>query len=179
MKLITKLASVAAVAVLLSTVFFFSAGSQADNHAADAKNKTANATDQAGIDRIRQELSKMIPQANEAEIIATGAQGVFRMELEGNFAYAYTNGDFILLGDLYNTKEKVNVGDVAKSAQMATLISEVPLSKMIVFGPKDAKRHITVFTDIDCGYCRKLHNEVPQLTAAGVQVRYLAFPRAL
>lgn len=177
MKLITKLASLSAVVALLSTVFFFSAGSQADHHA-DAKSKKANPADQAGIDRIRQELSKMIPQANDADIIATDAQGVYRMELEGNFAYAYTNGDFILLGDLYNTKDKVNVGDAVKSAEMASLISDLPVSKMIVFGPKDAKRHITVFTDIDCGYCRKLHNEVPQLTAAGIQVRYLAFPRA-
>ena len=52
------------------------------------------------------------------------------------------------------------------------------MDKMIVYGPKDAKRHITVFTDIDCGYCRKLHNEMPELTAAGIQVRYLAYPRA-
>ena len=49
---------------------------------------------------------------------------------------------------------------------------------MIVYGPENPKRYVTVFTDIDCGYCRKLHNEVPELNAAGIQVRYLAFPRA-
>jgi len=49
---------------------------------------------------------------------------------------------------------------------------------MIVFGPDAPKRYITVFTDIDCSYCRKLHNEVAELNEAGIQVRYLAFPRA-
>ena len=51
-------------------------------------------------------------------------------------------------------------------------------SKMIVYKAKDEKAHITVFTDVDCGYCRMLHKEVPKLNEAGVTVRYLAYPRA-
>ncbi|MET0070886.1 MAG: DsbC family protein [Candidatus Thiodiazotropha sp.] len=54
----------------------------------------------------------------------------------------------------------------------------VPADEMIVYGSTGKQRHITVFTDIDCGYCRKLHAEVPALNASGVEVRYLAFPRA-
>lgn len=48
---------------------------------------------------------------------------------------------------------------------------------MVVFAPKNPKTHITVFTDTDCGYCQKLHSEVPQLNRLGVEVRYVAFPR--
>jgi len=130
------------------------------------------------IERVRAELVKMVPPAADAEIIKTAAKGVYRLDLQGSFYYAYVDGDHILFGDLINTKDKVNLGDVAKGDRMARMIDEVPMEKMIVYGPKDAKRHITVFTDIDCGYCRKLHKEMPQLTAAGIQVRYLAFPRA-
>ena len=47
---------------------------------------------------------------------------------------------------------------------------------MIVFKPAgQTKAIINVFTDVDCGYCRKLHNEVPQLNAMGIEVRYLLF----
>lgn len=130
------------------------------------------------IEQVRTELIKMIPSAVEAEIVSTPADGVYRMEFQGNYAFVYVAGDHVLIGELLDTKEQVNLGDVAQAELVAKVIDEVPTSKMIVFGPKDAKRHITVFTDIDCGYCRKLHNEVADLTDAGIQVRYLAFPRA-
>lgn len=130
------------------------------------------------IEAIRAELAKMVPAAAEAEIIKSPVAGIYRLEVGGSFAYAYVDGDYVLLGDLLNTKEQVNLGDQAGNERMAKVIADVPVSQMIVFGPDEPKRHITVFTDIDCGYCRKLHAEVPELTAAGIQVRYLAFPRA-
>lgn len=136
------------------------------------------AADEKEIERVRAELVKMVPPAAAADIIETPVKGVYRLDLQGGFYYAYVDGDHILFGDLINTRSKVNLGDAAKGERMAKLIDEVPMDKMIVYGPEDAKRHITVFTDIDCGYCRKLHNEMPELTAAGIQVRYLAYPRA-
>ena len=136
------------------------------------------ASEQEQIDKVRAELVKMIPQAAQAEIVAAPAEGVFRIQVQGNYAFAYVDGDYVLLGDLYDTKTQTNLGDQASAERMASRLKDVPASQMIVFGPEDPKRVITVFTDIDCGYCRKLHQEVPQLTEAGVQVRYLAFPRA-
>lgn len=130
------------------------------------------------IERVRTELVKMIPPAVDAEIVATPAENVYRIDFQGNYAFVYVSGEHLLIGDLLNTKDKANLGDLAQADRVAKIIEEVPTSKMIVFGPQDAKRHITVFTDIDCGYCRKLHNEVADLTDAGVQVRYLAFPRS-
>ena len=134
--------------------------------------------DEAQINKVRAELVKMIPSAIDAEIVESPVNGVYRLEVQGNYAYAYVQGDFVLIGDLYNTKDSVNLGELASAKRMAMLIEEVPSSKMIVYGSDQPKRTITVFTDIDCGYCRKLHADVPKLTEAGVQVRYLAFPRA-
>lgn len=135
--------------------------------------------DQASdISSVRAELEKMFPQAKTAEIKPTDAPGVYEMELQGSYAYAYVNGDYLLIGDLYNSKDKVNIGDQKLAERMAGLIRDVPTSKMIVYGPEKPARYITVFTDIDCGYCQKLHREVPELNEAGIQVRYLAFPRA-
>jgi thiol:disulfide interchange protein DsbC len=50
---------------------------------------------------------------------------------------------------------------------------------MIVFKPKDGKvKHtVTVFTDVDCGYCRQFHREIDKVTALGIEVHYLFFPR--
>ncbi|MFT5134981.1 MAG: thiol:disulfide interchange protein DsbC [Arenicella sp.] len=136
------------------------------------------ADEKTDIEKVRVELEKMIPQAASAEIVASPVKGVYRLQLQGNYAFAYVAGDYVLMGDLYNTKSQVNFGDQASSERMASLLKDVPTSKMIVYGPENPKRYMTVFTDIDCGYCRKLHNEVPELNAAGIEVRYLAFPRA-
>ncbi len=125
------------------------------------------------IAKVRAELAKMIPSATTAEIKATPAESVYRLSLGGNFAYAYVSGDFVLIGDLYNTVNQENLGEIAQAEFLNTFEE-----KMIVFGAKDAKRYMTVFTDIDCGYCRKLHQEVAALNQAGVKVRYVAFPRA-
>lgn len=154
---------------LLGLFIFTSSIAVADKHADD---------EQGNIDKVRLELIKMIPQAANAEIIASPVAGIYRLQVQGNYAYAFVDGDYVLLGDLFNTKDGVNLGDAAATERMARLIESVPESKMIVYGPEKPKRYITIFTDIDCGYCRKLHREVPQLTEAGIQVRYLAYPRA-
>lgn len=136
------------------------------------------ANDDENIEKVRAELVKMIPLAVDAEIVASPVENIYRLKVQGNYAFAYVDGEHILIGDLYNTENQANLGELAQSELTAEKIDAVPVSKMIVYGPKDAKRHITVFTDIDCGYCRKLHREIPEITAAGIQVRYLAFPRA-
>lgn len=86
------------------------------------------------------------------------------------------DGKYFVAGDLYriNNTTLENETEKAKLAKIETL----PESQMIVYKAKDEKAHITVFTDVDCGYCRMLHKEVPKLNEAGVTVRYLAYPRA-
>ena len=131
------------------------------------------------VEKIREQTAKMFRGITNAEITKAPAKNVYQIAFDtGGFAYAYVEGDFVLLGDLYNVEEQVNLAQKATNDAMVAAIDAVPTSQMIVYGPEDAKRHITVFTDIDCGFCRKLHNEVPLLTEAGIQVRYMAYPRA-
>lgn len=137
-----------------------------------------SADENADIEKVRAELAKVTPKAVNSEIKSSPVKGVYSLVIGGKYSYAYVDGDYVLLGELFNTKDQVSLGDRASAERMAKLIDEMPRSKMIVYGPEDAKRHITVFTDIDCVYCRKLHLEVPELNAAGIQVRYLAYPRA-
>ena len=86
------------------------------------------------------------------------------------------DGRYFVTGDLYRVEgdSLVNETEKAKLAKIETLQE----SDMIVYKAKDEKAHITVFTDVDCVYCRMLHKEVPKLNEAGVTVRYLAYPRS-
>lgn len=158
----------AALAGLVTAVLLFTVTSNAQT----------TKEQQADIEKVRAEIVKMIPLAADAEIVATPAKGIYRLEVQNQFVYSYVSGDYVLLGDLLDTKSKQNLGELATSGKMKDLIDGVSNDNMIVYGPKDAKRHITVLTDISCGYCQKLHRELPELNKAGIQVRYLAFPRA-
>jgi len=153
--------------------------SQQNNNKAAEGSTSADGSIVNDVEKIREQAAKMFRGITNAEIVKAPAKNVYQIGFDtGGFAYAYVEGDFVLLGDLYNVEEQLNLAQKATNDAMVAAIDSVPTSKMIVYGPKDAKRHITVFTDIDCGFCRKLHNEVPLLTEAGVQVRYMAYPRA-
>ncbi len=129
---------------------------------------------------IRATLSKLQPDLPIEAIAESPMTGLFQVQLKGGrLLYASADGQFLLQGNLYQFKDgsAVNLTEKAESKGIAKLINEVPLSEMVVFAPKNPKTHITVFTDTDCGYCQKLHSEVPELNRLGIEVRYVAFPR--
>ena len=71
-----------------------------------------------------------------------------------------------------------NVTQPLRSKVRMDAINNLGEDSMIVFSPEKVKHTITVFTDIDCGYCRKLHNEMAEYNKHGIEVRYMAYPRA-
>ncbi len=115
--------------------------------------------------------------------------GLFRVILStGEEVYALPDGSAFIVGDLLmaDTGELVNVDVQRREAaqrafdgQRRELMASVPLEQMIIFSPSgETKDYINVFTDVTCGYCRRLHNEVAQLNDLGIEVRYLAYPRS-
>ncbi len=95
----------------------------------------------------------------------------------------YLTGDlkFVFKGDLYNTATGQNVTLETKQNLRSIAFNSLDTSSMISFlaqNPEIAKKNIYVFTDVDCGYCRKFHKEVNLLNSKGINVHYLAFPRA-
>jgi len=72
-----------------------------------------------------------------------------------------------------------NLAEQDRVEKRQALMASVDVHDMVVFpAGGERKAIINVFTDVDCGYCRKLHQEVPELNELGVEVRYLAYPRA-
>ena len=130
---------------------------------------------------IRATLTKLQPDMPIEAIAESPMNGLFQVHLQGGrMLYASADGQFLVQGNLYQIKDgnAVNLTRQAESKGIAKAVNDVPTSEMVVFSPKEpAKAHITVFTDTDCGYCQKLHNEVPELNRRGIEVRYMAFPR--
>jgi thiol:disulfide interchange protein DsbC len=118
-----------------------------------------------------------VDSANASEI-----PGLYEVQFkDGPTIYSTLAGDFFVLGDLYSVTPQgyVNLAEKKRDAERMEKLAAVKKEDMIVFSPEgETRAHISVFFDDTCFYCQKLHQEVPQLNKYGVEVRYLAYPRA-
>lgn len=121
----------------------------------------------------------MVENASEAVISKTPIEGLYQIQVGMAVAYMSKDGEFLLSGNLVELDTRENWTERAKSATRKIMMADVPVDSMIIFPAKGKEKHfMTVFSDIDCGYCIKLHKEVPALNKAGITVRYLSYPRA-
>ena len=93
--------------------------------------------------------------------------------------YITADGGHMIVGDLYAIGDDLsNVTEQRRVTQRKSLMDRVAPSDMVIFPAKGERRAVVnIFTDVDCGYCRKLHNEIDQYAELGIEVRYLAYPR--
>jgi thiol:disulfide interchange protein DsbC len=127
----------------------------------------------------RVEIAKKIPGAKAEDITPTAAKGIFEVRLGGDIAYVSADARYLFTGDMYDLDSRTNLTELGRTDTRRKLLAKLDEKDMIVFGPaENAKHTVTVFTDVDCGYCRKLHSEIEQITKLGVRVRYMAYPRS-
>lgn len=133
----------------------------------------------ADLAAVKQKLTERLPNVSLDKLKRSSAMpGWYELEHGMQLLYISGDGKRLFLGDLVDLETRTNVTESWREQTAIRLINAVGEQNMIVMGPADAKRTITVFTDVDCPYCARLHQEVPELTKSGVKVRYLLFPRA-
>jgi thiol:disulfide interchange protein DsbC len=127
-----------------------------------------------------QAIAEKLPGIDPSSIKATPIAGIFEISAGANIAYVTRDARYLLRGDLIDLDTDANLTEQRRSEARVDQLAALGEDNMIIFGPaaKDAKYEITVFTDLDCGYCRKLHSEIAQLNSLGIRVRYLFFPRS-
>lgn len=132
--------------------------------------------------QIRQKFAASRPDLKIDSVEPTPIANLYAVRLDGGpVVYATADGQHFVFGDLYSVGNMgfVNETEINRQRERRALLKRVSRSEMIVFPASGAKNsEIYVFTDVDCGYCQKLHREVPRLNDLGVEVRYLAYPRA-
>lgn len=134
------------------------------------------AADDAAV--VKEQLSKMFPPQLKFEVSESPMPGVFEVSLGRRTIYAFAKDGHLLLGDVYDTERGVNLGEEKQDKKMAEALESSPEEEMIVMGDTNSERYVTVFTDIDCPYCQKFHQEIGELDKGGLKVRYMMFPRA-
>ena len=137
--------------------------------------------DDAAEQTIRKSLADLKLDTPIESISASPMAGLYEVKLKGSrVLYASADGQYIVQGYLFQLKDgkPVNLTEKAERLGVSKLINGIPVAETVVYPAiGETKTHITVFTDTTCPYCHKLHAEVPALNKAGIEVRYVAFPR--
>jgi thiol:disulfide interchange protein DsbC len=107
----------------------------------------------------------------------TPVAGIFEVLRGSDILYMTRDGQYAFTGDLYQVPTRANLTEVHRRDLRRKLIEAVPESRMVVFSPAQPKYTVTVFTDVDCGYCRALHRQIADYNRLGVRVRYVFYPR--
>lgn len=140
---------------------------------------TAIAGEDQNIPKIQEALKNLGHTIQTDAITVSPVPGFYEVLMGPSLAYFSADGRYMLLGDLVDTKTYKNLSVPRRNEARLQAINAVGEENMFVFAPgKMAKHTITVFTDIDCGYCRKLHREIKSYNDNSIKVRYLMFPRA-
>ena len=131
---------------------------------------------------IEEQLSKVIPiELNIDSIKESQLPNFYEVILsDGSFFYVEKGGQYLVLGDIFKIKneELVNLSREKNYSKAKDMLQKIDEKSLIKFSPKEIKYKVYVFTDVDCGFCRKFHNQISSYLDQGIQVNYLAFPRS-
>lgn len=127
----------------------------------------------------KEEIAARLSNVTASDITDSPLPGVYQVQVGSRVAYISQDGRYLMQGDLYDLETSRNLTEATRAATRIDLLAAVPADQMMVFSPTDGEvRHtITIFTDIDCGYCRQFHREIEQVNNLGIEVHYLFYPR--
>jgi thiol:disulfide interchange protein DsbC len=134
---------------------------------------------QDGTALTKEELAAKLDGVQASDISDSPVPGIYQVAVGSNVAYVTEDGRYILHGDIYDSLTSTNLTEQTRSRARVGMLASVDPASMIVFSPPDGevKHTITIFTDIDCGYCRQFHREIDKVNALGIEVHYLFYPR--
>jgi thiol:disulfide interchange protein DsbC len=135
------------------------------------------ADDAAELEKVRQTVGGMFDMIEPEHVKSSPIDGWYTIQKGSIIAYISADGRYLLQGDLIDLNNQSNLSDLARNDARRNLMASVADEETIMFSPSEVKYTVSVFTDIDCTYCRRLHSQIQDYLAHGIQVRYLLYPR--
>jgi thiol:disulfide interchange protein DsbC len=129
-------------------------------------------------EELKAAISGFLPDVEIDSIQPTPIKGLYQIVIGPDIIYMTQDGAYVIKGEILDINERRNLTEDVRAGTRIKLLNDINKDDYIEFAAENVHDAIYVFTDIDCGYCRKLHRDVPELNAKGISVRYLAYPRA-
>ncbi len=136
------------------------------------------AADEAAEDAIRATLDGILPAGQIDAIRPSPVEGLYEVRIQGNVFYMSADGEYLVRGEILRMGDQANLTEQSMARARVEVLEALDEASMIIFEPEAAKHTVTVFTDIDCGYCRQFQRDMPGYLEQGIRVRYLGFPRS-
>ena len=133
--------------------------------------------DDAELKQVQEKISDRFPEIHAEHVFAGPLDGWYTIRKGAIVAYVSADGRYLMQGDMIDLDEEVNLTEESRNEARRDLMGSYPEEQMIVFTPDEKRYSVDVFTDIDCTFCRRLHNQMDEYLAAGIEVRYLLYPR--
>lgn len=127
---------------------------------------------------VEDKIRTLVPNAKTIAVSETPIKGILQVQINSDIVYVSNDAQYLLQGQIMDIDTRVNITDQAKSGIRQGLLADLNREEQISFEPEKSKYDLLVFTDIDCGYCRKLHNQIKEYNDEGIAIHYMAFPRA-
>jgi thiol:disulfide interchange protein DsbC len=138
----------------------------------------AGVAEEKEFNAVEEKLRTLAPNATTIAISETPIEGILQVQINSDIVYVTADGEYLLQGKIMNIDSRIDITDQAKSGIRLSLLSGLKREEQISFAPENPEYDLLVFTDIDCGYCRKLHNQMAGYNEEGIAIHYMAFPRA-
>ena len=126
---------------------------------------------------VRASLSDVIPDAEPDYIGAAPFAGFREVLLDGQVLYVSDDGRYLVQTPPIDLKSRTAAASPGLADFRRQALAGVPKEERIVFAPPNPVYTVTVFTDVECGYCRRMHDQIAEYNRQGIAVEYLAFPR--
>lgn len=136
---------------------------------------------QEQADKVLAGMKKARPDIPFGQVFESPIEGVYRVTVGQESLYVAADGQHFIAGNLLEVTDNgfVDPLEAERAQARIELVQSIDKQSQIVYSPKgETRAYINVFTDVDCGYCRKMHRQMDEMNAQGIEVRYLAYPRA-
>ncbi len=137
----------------------------------------AIAEDDAQLEQVRQKVDEMFDMIEPENVKTSPVDGWYTIQRGSIIAYISGDGRYLLQGDLIDLDNQLNVSEATRTGARRELMATVSDDQVIAFTPSVVKYSVSVFTDVDCSYCRRLHSQIEGYMAHGIEIRYLLYPR--
>ena len=129
-----------------------------------------------GVELLKKNLTERIPTANITRVKETPVDGLYEVVVDSEIYYMNIGARYIINGDLTDLATRTNITEETRSSNRKAIIETFGEENMVVYSPKEVANTITVVTDIDCPYCRRLHSEMDEYMKNNIKVRYIFMP---
>ena len=131
----------------------------------------------AELQKVRDTVSQQFSEIDPQEIFESPIEGWYTIRKGAIIAYISADGRYLLQGDMIDLQDNTNLTEQARNDARVVMLSAVPDEDLIIFSPDKVQHSVSIFTDIDCTFCRRLHAQIDDYMDEGIEIRYFLYPR--